>query len=115
MASLVLESKQGSTTIAIKAELPTKALVLPSELKFDPCIVGKKYSKTFAVKNNGQTAAKYSWNVASPFKITPTEGVVSPEGIIHFTLEGTFLKITSVRTRAFWYFDKGRSDCKRSN
>ncbi|CAM9110495.1 unnamed protein product, partial [Laminaria digitata] len=66
----------GGFNVPVRALLPTLQVVLPIGLDFGYCQADDVSERVIFVRNTGEVAAPFLWEVPPPFKMSPPEGVV---------------------------------------
>ncbi|KAI8834503.1 hypothetical protein BC829DRAFT_448428 [Chytridium lagenaria] len=68
----------GKFYLPIKATLPEHVLEFPESLDFSLCPLKEVARKTFTLRNTGELASTYEWEIAKPFSINPRVGTLQP-------------------------------------
>ncbi|KAJ3105560.1 hypothetical protein HDU97_007902 [Phlyctochytrium planicorne] len=77
----------GKFYLPIKATLPEHVLDFPDSIDFSLCPVKEIAKKTFILKNIGELASTYDWEISKPFCITPQNGTLLPGQTCSMTIE----------------------------
>ncbi|KAJ3219527.1 hypothetical protein HDU67_000472 [Dinochytrium kinnereticum] len=77
----------GKFYLPIKATLPEHVLEFPESIDFSLCPVKEVAKRIFTLKNTGELASTYEWDIAKPFSITPRTGTLLPGQSCPVTIE----------------------------
>ncbi|KAJ3229481.1 hypothetical protein HDU81_005357 [Chytriomyces hyalinus] len=68
----------GRFLLPIKATLPEHVLEHPPSIDFTLCPIRETARRPFALKNVGELASTFEWDISSPFRIAPRIGTLNP-------------------------------------
>ncbi|KAJ3149889.1 hypothetical protein HK101_002002 [Irineochytrium annulatum] len=80
-------SSTGKFYIPIRATLPEHSLDFPDLVDFNLCPIKETAKRTFSLKNAGELASFYEWEISKPFSMTPKSGLLQPGQTILVTIE----------------------------
>lgn len=77
----------GKFNLPVRASLPEHSLAFPTKIEFGYCPIKETARRTFLLKNTGELATSFEWDINPPFRIEPNSGVLTPGSELRMTLE----------------------------
>ncbi|ORY53838.1 hypothetical protein BCR33DRAFT_674998 [Rhizoclosmatium globosum] len=77
----------GKFYLPIKATLPEHVLEYPKSIDFALCPLKETARRVFMLKNSGELASSFEWEVSKPFTITPRSGTLPPGQATNITID----------------------------